>query len=101
MPILLQIGEFVNCVKTLACAGVDDMKMCEMSLPQTGLTTKQGAEILEHEFEQEWARQGGMQYLCSIRQQVTSKYLQAKLGVGLQSPIKVPPAAQPAFNPFL
>lgn len=77
------------------------MKMCEMSLPQTGLTTKQGAEILEHEFEQEWARQGGMQYLCSIRQQVTSKYLQAKLGVGLQSPIKVPPAAQPAFNPFL
>ncbi|KAI8423720.1 hypothetical protein MSG28_012751 [Choristoneura fumiferana] len=37
-------------------AGVDDMQMCELSLDETGLTRKRGAEILEHEFEREWAR---------------------------------------------
>ncbi|CAH0605729.1 unnamed protein product [Chrysodeixis includens] len=37
-------------------AGVDDMQMCELSLEETGLTRKRGAEILEHEFEREWAR---------------------------------------------
>ncbi|KAL4706766.1 hypothetical protein ACJJTC_018147 [Scirpophaga incertulas] len=43
-------------------AGVDDMQMCELSLPETGLTRKRGAEILEHEFEREWARHGGAAY---------------------------------------
>ncbi|CAH1647260.1 unnamed protein product [Spodoptera littoralis] len=43
-------------------AGVDDMQMCELSLEETGLTRKRGAEILEHEFEREWARHGGPQY---------------------------------------
>jgi len=33
-------------------AGIDDMRMCEISLPDTGLSTKQDAEILEQEFEQ-------------------------------------------------
>lgn len=61
--------------------GVDDMKMCEMSLPQTGLTTKQGAEILEHEFEQEWVRNGGQALLQTRGNQVSSKYLQMKLGI--------------------
>ncbi|XP_046963537.1 myosin heavy chain 95F isoform X1 [Vanessa cardui] len=37
-------------------AGVDDMQMCELSLEETGLTRKRGAEILEHEFEREWQR---------------------------------------------
>ncbi|XP_073943299.1 myosin heavy chain 95F jaguar [Choristoneura fumiferana] len=40
-------------------AGVDDMQMCELSLDETGLTRKRGAEILEHEFEREWARHDG------------------------------------------
>ncbi|XP_053603321.1 myosin heavy chain 95F isoform X2 [Plodia interpunctella] len=44
-------------------AGVDDMQMCELSLEETGLTRKRGAEILEHEFEREWARHGGRAYV--------------------------------------
>ena len=33
----------------LLVAGIDDMQMCELSLDETGLTRKRGAEILEHE----------------------------------------------------
>jgi len=61
--------------------GIDDMRMCEISLLDTGLTTKQGAEILEHEFEQMWTRCGGTQYLQQVKSKVSSKYLQLKLGV--------------------
>ncbi|KAJ2952022.1 hypothetical protein O0L34_g4282 [Tuta absoluta] len=43
-------------------AGVDDMQMCELSLEETGLTRKRGAEILEHEFEREWSAHGGALY---------------------------------------
>jgi len=57
------------------------MKMCEISLPDTGLTTKQGAEILEHEFEQVWARCNGDQYLQQVKTRVSSKNLQVRLGV--------------------
>lgn len=42
--------------------GVDDMQMCELSLEETGLTRKRGAEILEHEFNREWERYGGKPY---------------------------------------
>lgn len=62
-------------------AGIDDMRMCEISLPDTGLTTKQGAEILEQEFEQMWTRCGGSQYLQQVKSRVSSKYLQVKLGL--------------------
>jgi len=37
-------------------AGRDDMEMCELSLEETGLSRKRGAEILEREFEDEWKR---------------------------------------------
>ncbi|CAF4984142.1 unnamed protein product, partial [Rotaria sp. Silwood1] len=47
----------------LLVAGVDDMNMCELSLDETGLTSKKGAEILEHDFEQEWLKHGGREYL--------------------------------------
>jgi len=57
------------------------MRMCEISLQDTGLTTKQGAEVLEHEFEQMWTRCGGEQYLQQMKGRVSSKYLQVKLGV--------------------
>ncbi|XP_013109162.1 myosin heavy chain 95F isoform X3 [Stomoxys calcitrans] len=46
----------------LLTAGVDDMQMCELSLEETGLTRKRGAEILEHEFNREWEKHGGKPY---------------------------------------
>ena len=42
--------------------GIDDMQMCELSLEETGLTRKRGAEILEHEFNREWEKHGGKPY---------------------------------------
>ncbi|XP_035731801.1 myosin heavy chain 95F-like isoform X2 [Vespa mandarinia] len=49
----------------LLLAGVDDMQMCELSLEETGLTRKRGAEILEHEFNREWERHGGKPYISA------------------------------------
>lgn len=43
----------------LLVAGIDDMQMCELSLEETGLTRKRGAEILDPEFTREWERNGG------------------------------------------
>ncbi|KAJ8946394.1 hypothetical protein NQ318_011800, partial [Aromia moschata] len=40
----------------LLVAGKDDMQMCELSLEETGLTRKRGAEILESEFNKDWER---------------------------------------------
>jgi len=56
-------------------AGVDDMQMCELSLEETGLTTKKGAEILEKDFEDEWRKHGGREHLQSHLGQVSSKYV--------------------------
>lgn len=39
------------------------MQMCELSLEETGLTRKRGAEILEQEFIREWERHGGKPYI--------------------------------------
>ncbi|XP_049829322.1 myosin heavy chain 95F isoform X2 [Schistocerca gregaria] len=47
----------------LLVAGIDDMQMCELSLEETGLTRRRGAEILEQEFEKEWERNGGKPYV--------------------------------------
>ncbi|XP_075410982.1 unconventional myosin-VI [Tenrec ecaudatus] len=47
----------------LLVAGKDDMEMCELSLEETGLTRKRGAEILPRQFEEVWERCGGIQYL--------------------------------------
>jgi myosin VI len=55
--------------------------MCELSLEETGLTRKRGAEILEKEFDDEWAQNGGTEYLKSVGKSISSKYLQAKLGI--------------------
>jgi len=43
-------------------AGKDDMEMCELSLDETGLSRKRGAEILPREFEDEWKSSGGAPY---------------------------------------
>lgn len=50
----------------LLIAGKDDMQMCELSLEETGLTRKRGAEILEHEFTREWERHGGQPYKSKV-----------------------------------
>jgi len=47
----------------LLIAGRDDMQMCELSLDETGLTRKRGAEILEHEFVRQWEKSGGSSYV--------------------------------------
>jgi myosin-6 len=59
----------------LLLAGVDDMNMCELSLDETGLTQKRGAEILENEFEDEWNTHCGEKYLNEHFGQISSKYV--------------------------
>merc|ERR1711935_790845 len=49
----------------LLLAGRDDMEMCELSLEETGLTRKRGAEILPREFETEWSKFGGEPYVTA------------------------------------
>lgn len=39
------------------------MQMCELSLEETGLTRKRGAEILDSEFNKEWLKHGGKSYV--------------------------------------
>ena len=39
------------------------MKMRELSLSETGLTRKRGAEVLENEFEKVWQSNGGRAYV--------------------------------------
>ena len=51
------------------------MNMCELSLDETGLSAKKGAEITENEFEQEWLKNGGRNYLKSHSGQISSKYV--------------------------
>eukprot|EP00037_Helgoeca_nana_P027787 m.321649 g.321649 ORF g.321649 m.321649 type:complete len:1221 (+) comp27594_c2_seq6:32-3694(+) len=46
----------------LLVAGKDDMEMCELSLEETGLSRKRGAEVLPREFEDEWSKCGGTPY---------------------------------------
>ena len=36
--------------------------MCELSLNETGLARKVGAEILAHEFDALWTQNGGQTY---------------------------------------
>ena len=61
--------------------GVDDMNMCELSLEETGLSRKKGAEILENEFEEDWMKHNGPAYLKKHANKVSSKFLQSKLGI--------------------
>jgi myosin-6 len=51
----------------LLVAGRDDMEMCELSLEETGLTRKRGAEILPREFEEQWAKCGGEKYVVAAK----------------------------------
>lgn len=49
-------------VPLLLVAGRDDLEMCELSLDETGLALKRGAEILEQEFEEACVKYGGKAY---------------------------------------
>ncbi|XP_028397546.1 unconventional myosin-VI-like [Dendronephthya gigantea] len=48
-----------NGVNVVLVAGTDDLDMCELSLDETGLTRKRGAEITKREFEFSWQKCGG------------------------------------------
>lgn len=54
----------------LLVAGEDDLDMCEMSLDETRLALRAGAEITGRDFEIEWQRNGGTprQYQAKIYQ---------------------------------
>jgi myosin VI len=47
----------------LLVAGKHDMDMCELSLDETGLTRKRGAEITAEEFEKVWRENGGQPFV--------------------------------------
>ena len=57
------------------------MKMCELSLEETGLTRKRGAEILANEFENEWSKNGGGELLEQVKHRVSSQDLKRRLGI--------------------
>ncbi|XP_061610261.1 myosin VIa isoform X1 [Phyllopteryx taeniolatus] len=67
-------------------AGKDDMEMCELSLDETGLSRKRGAEILPRQFEEIWERCGGVRYLRSAIQnrQARPTYATAVLQAALE-----------------
>lgn len=57
--------DYLSNLKHISSTGKDDMEMCELSLEETGLSRKRGAEILPRQFEEIWERCGGIQYLRS------------------------------------
>ncbi|XP_065838355.1 unconventional myosin-VI-like [Oscarella lobularis] len=57
-----QIDMYPGKKPVLLVAGKNDIDMCELSLTETGLTRKKGAEILPQQFEEQWSRLGGPQY---------------------------------------
>lgn len=61
--------------------GVHDLQMCELSLDETGLTRKKGAEILGKDFEAEWNKYGGRELLKTCGNRMSSTFLQKRLGV--------------------
>ena len=65
----------------ILCSGVDDMQMCELSLEETGLSRKRGAEIMGEEFEREWRKNNGNSYVLGHKTSLTSQYLRDKLNI--------------------
>lgn len=51
------------------------MSMCELALDETGLAARKGAEILEKDFEQEWLKHAGRDYVREHLDRTTSKYV--------------------------
>lgn len=57
------------------------MQMCELNLEETGLARKKGAEILGKDFEAEWNKYGGKDYVKKHAQRLGSQFLKKRLGV--------------------
>lgn len=70
----------IDC-KRLFVIGIHDLQMCELSLDETGLTRKKGAEILGKDFEVEWNKHSGRDILKNNANKVSSAFLQKRLGV--------------------
>ena len=47
--------------------GKNDLRMCELSLTQTGLTSRKGAEIFPNGFDDVWKKCGGEQLENSLK----------------------------------
>lgn len=56
------------------------MQMCELSIEETGLSKKKGAEMLGKDFEDVWKIHGGAEYLKKHGKRVSSKFLKKRLG---------------------
>lgn len=70
-----------NWFNVVSFSGIHDLQMCELSLDETGLTRKKGAEILGKDFEAEWNKYGGRELLKSCGNRMSSTFLQKRLGV--------------------
>ena len=81
----LFVLQFYNCSHIVifftSISGKDDLQMCELKMDETGLSRKAGAEILEREFDDEWNKQGGREYLMTAirNKQARPTYATAKL----------------------
>lgn len=73
------------------------MEMCELSLEETGLTRKRGAEILPRQFEEIWERCDGIQYLKKAIENKQARPTHAT--AMLQSLLKWTPAAREEHSP--
>lgn len=53
--------------------------MCELSLDETGLESKRGAEITGLKFHEAWTKHGGDEYLEKNKNKISSQYLKNRL----------------------
>ena len=53
--------------------------MCELPLDSTGLTKRTGAELTREQFDKEWMKNGGYEYLKKIYPHISSLYIQQKM----------------------
>ena len=61
--VVRQLELHPNKAPILLVAGKDDMRMCELELSETGLTSKKGAEVLAKDFEDVWNYYDGPKYV--------------------------------------
>ena len=74
-----------NTFPVLKIAGVDDMTMCEFNLSETGLESRPDVEIPEQQFDHEWNRNYGTEYVMSNATLISSPYMKMKLQRMMQS----------------
>lgn len=62
-----QMELYPNKDPVLLIRGKNDLRMCELSLTQTGLTSRKGAEIFPNGFDDVWKKCGGEQLENSLK----------------------------------